>query len=186
MCSSIRRRRSPCSPTSSISGGATGRSTPTRAGGSRAPHRARRRRPGRRGLRRRTACARDDHGVGARVRVAWTTSNDVTIEVTFEASNRAREVRVTGTVPDGVDGESDLSMVRMAPQWLPRYCDGAPVGDSVRLRARCTSRSVRETRATARWLAERLPTRADHRHPGGRRVTPSTRGSSSASARASS
>ena len=56
-------------------------------------------------------------------RLAWSTRNDVTIDVTFEAHAAGTRVRVTGTVPDGVDGTAQLSMVRMAPQWLPRHLD---------------------------------------------------------------
>src|ERR1051325_5171452 len=44
-------------------------------------------------------------------RLAWTTRNDVTIDVTFEAHAAGTRVRVIGTVPDGVEGTADLSMV---------------------------------------------------------------------------
>src|SRR5204863_5960407 len=54
-------------------------------------------------------------------RLAWTTRNDVTIEVTFEAYASGTRVQVTGIVPDGVDGAAQLAMLRMAPQWFPRY-----------------------------------------------------------------
>ena len=88
-------------------------------------------------------------------RVAWTTSNDVTIDVTFEALESGTRVRVTGTVPDGVDGEADLSMVRMAPQWLPRHLHRRARGD-VRPdygRLHVALRAAKPA-ATARWLAE--------------------------------
>jgi hypothetical protein len=88
-------------------------------------------------------------------RLAWTTPNEVGIEVTFEALSSGTRVRVTGTVPDGVDGTSDLSMVRMAPQWFPRH---------VRERASERSRPdygrlhlvlrAAKPAATARWLAD--------------------------------
>jgi predicted enzyme related to lactoylglutathione lyase len=88
-------------------------------------------------------------------RLAWTTRNDVTIEVTFEAHASGTRVRVTGIVPQGVDGTADLSMVRMAPQWLPRYleqrAEGASPRDYGRLHLALRSASPA---ATARWLAD--------------------------------
>jgi hypothetical protein len=88
-------------------------------------------------------------------RLAWTTRNDVTIEVTFEARESGTRVRVTGTVPDGVDGTAQLSMVRMAPQWFPRYLDrrtrGADSPDYGRLHLVIRSATPA---ATARWLGE--------------------------------
>ena len=88
-------------------------------------------------------------------RLAWTTGNDVTIEVSFTAHASGTRVRVTGTVPEGVDGADDLSMVRMAPQWFPRHVDrrrrGAVRPDYGRLHLGLRS----ATPATlARWLAE--------------------------------
>ncbi len=88
-------------------------------------------------------------------RLAWTGRNDVTIEVTFEAHASGTRVRVTGTVPEGVDGTDQLSMVRMAPQWLPRHFERRARGGSpadygrVHLALRSASPA-----ATARWLAE--------------------------------
>ena len=88
-------------------------------------------------------------------RVAWTTRNDVTIEVTFEAHASGTRVRVTGTVPEGVDGTADLSMVRMAPQWFPRYLGRTPESRShpdygqLHLALRSATPA-----ATARWLAD--------------------------------
>ncbi len=88
-------------------------------------------------------------------RLAWTTRNDVTIEVTFEANSSGTRVRVTGTVPDGVDGTAQLSMVRMAPQWLPRYVvrrsRGGSPPDYGRLHLALRSATPA---ATARWLAD--------------------------------
>jgi hypothetical protein len=88
-------------------------------------------------------------------RLAWTTRNAVTIEVTFEARASGTRVRVTGAVPDGVDGTAQLSMVRMAPQWFPRYLDrrsrGAPWPDYGRLHLALRSPTPA---ATARWLAD--------------------------------
>jgi hypothetical protein len=88
-------------------------------------------------------------------RLAWTTRNDVTIDVTFEAIASGTRVRVTGTVPDGVDGTADLSMVRMAPQWFPRYLDRRARGDSGPHYGRfhIALRSATPA-ATARWLAD--------------------------------
>jgi Activator of Hsp90 ATPase homolog 1-like protein len=88
-------------------------------------------------------------------RLAWTTRNDVTIEVTFEANASGTRVRVTGTVPDGVDGTAQLSMVRMAPQWFPRYvarrARGGSPPDYGRLHLALRSPTPA---ATARWLAD--------------------------------
>jgi hypothetical protein len=88
-------------------------------------------------------------------RLAWTTRNDVTIEVTFEAIASGTRVSVTGSVPDGVDGTAQLAIVRMAPQWFPRYVarrarDGSrpPYG-----RLHLALRSATPA-ATARWLAD--------------------------------
>ena len=108
----------------------------------------------------------EDHGDGERVlgtitvwepgaRLAWTTDRDVAIEVTFEPAGSGTCVRVTGTVPPGVDGIADLSMVRMAPQWFPRHIArrerGAPAPDYGRLHLALLSATPA---ATARWLVE--------------------------------
>jgi hypothetical protein len=88
-------------------------------------------------------------------RLAWTTRNDVTIDVTFETRASGTRVKVTGTVPDGVDGTAQLSMVRMAPQWFPRYLDrrsrGIDAPDYGRLHLVLRSATPA---ATARWLAD--------------------------------
>jgi hypothetical protein len=88
-------------------------------------------------------------------RLAWSTRNDVTIEVTFEAHATGTLVRVTGTVPEGVDGTAQLSMVRMAPQWLPRYVDrrarDVSLPDYGRLHLVLRSAAPA---ATARWVAD--------------------------------
>jgi predicted enzyme related to lactoylglutathione lyase len=88
-------------------------------------------------------------------RLAWTTRNDVTLDVTFAARADGTRVTVSGIVPDGVDGTDQLAMVRMAPQWFPRYLD-----------RRATTRSLPDVgrlnlalrsatpAATARWLAD--------------------------------
>jgi len=88
-------------------------------------------------------------------RLAWTARNDVTIEVTFEAQASGTRVQVTGTVPDGVDGTAQLSMLRMAPQWFPRYLDRRSRDVSHRDygRLHLALRSATPA-ATARWLAE--------------------------------
>lgn len=88
-------------------------------------------------------------------RLAWTTRNDVTIEVTFEAYATGTRVQVTGIVPDGVEGTAQLSMVRMAPQWFPRYLARRAHHDA-RLpygRLHIGLRSAHPA-ATARWLAD--------------------------------
>jgi hypothetical protein len=73
--------------------------------------------------------------------------------VTFEALASGTRVRVTGTVPDGVDGTAQLSMVRMAPQWLPRYFDRRNRSESRPAygRLHLVLRSAKPA-ATARWL----------------------------------
>ncbi|GAC1539964.1 MAG: hypothetical protein NVS3B12_26570 [Acidimicrobiales bacterium] len=97
-------------------------------------------------------------------RLAWTTRNDVTIEVSFESQGSGTRIRVTGTVPAGVDGAAQLSMLRMAPQWFPRYLDrrsrGVSPSDYARLHLVLRSATPA---ATARWLAEvfRLEPTAD-------------------------
>ena len=106
----------------------------------------------------------EDYGDEARVtgtitiwepgaRLAWTTRNAVTIDVRFKALATGTRVEVTGIVPDDVDGTADLSMLRMAPQWFPRYLDRklsgqapAPYG-----RLHLALRSATPA-ATARWL----------------------------------
>lgn len=87
--------------------------------------------------------------------VAWTTPQGVEIDVTFEATGTGTRVQVTGTVPHGVDGAADLSMVRMAPQWFPRHLArrgrGEPAPDYGRLHLALRSATPA---ATARWLVE--------------------------------
>jgi len=88
-------------------------------------------------------------------RLAWTTANNVTIEVFFTGVEAGARVTVNGIVPDGVDGGAELSMVRMAPQWFPRHLErrkdqGAllpPGRFGVALRSDTPA-------ATGRWLAE--------------------------------
>lgn len=88
-------------------------------------------------------------------RLAWTTRNDVTIDVTFEARASGTRVRVTGTVPHGVDGTAQLSMLRMAPQWLPRYFERRRDGERRPSygRLHLVLRSATPA-ATARWLVD--------------------------------
>jgi uncharacterized glyoxalase superfamily protein PhnB len=88
--------------------------------------------------------------------VSWTSSvDDVTIDVTFEplAADRTL-VRVVGTATGPAAG-AGFAVVRMTPQWLPRYlarraggCERPPLGPlHVVLR-------YRRPAATARWLAD--------------------------------
>jgi hypothetical protein len=87
--------------------------------------------------------------------LAWTGRNDVIIEVTFHALASGTRIDVTGTVPDGVDGTAQLSMVRMAPQWFPRYLGrrtrAGIIPDYGRLHLALRSAAPA---ATARWLAD--------------------------------
>jgi hypothetical protein len=87
-------------------------------------------------------------------RLAWTARDGVVMDVTFEAHGSGTRVRVTATVPDGVDGTSGLSMVRMAPQWFPRHLDrrARGVASTAYGRLHLVVRSSTPT-ATARWLA---------------------------------
>lgn len=89
-------------------------------------------------------------------RLAWTTRNDVTIEVTFQAYASGTRVRVTGTVPEGVDGGDQLSMLRMAPQWFPRYLGRRAVGGIPPARYGRLHLALRSASpaSTARWLAK--------------------------------
>jgi uncharacterized glyoxalase superfamily protein PhnB len=88
-------------------------------------------------------------------RLAWTTRNDVCIEVTFAARSQGTRVTVRGIVPDGVDGTAQLSMVRMAPQWFPRHLErrhqegGLPGPGRLGIALHSASPA-----ATARWLAD--------------------------------
>jgi uncharacterized glyoxalase superfamily protein PhnB len=88
-------------------------------------------------------------------RLAWATRDEVTIDITFDAHASGTRIRVTGTVPDGVDGSDQLAVVRMAPQWLPRYLDRRAHGhfrpDYGRLHLALRSATPA---ATARWLAD--------------------------------
>lgn len=88
-------------------------------------------------------------------RLTWTTSDDVTIDVTFVASTTGTRVTVAGTVPDGVDGTAQVAIVRMAPQWFPRHLERRAAGRrmpepgalGIVLRSPTPA-------ATARWLAD--------------------------------
>jgi hypothetical protein len=101
----------------------------------------------------------DEHVIGTitiwepGARLAWTTRNDVTIDVEFEAFESGTRVTVTGTVPEGVDGTAHLSMVRMAPQWLPRYLARRGQARQPLGRLHIGLRSATPA-ATARWLVE--------------------------------
>jgi len=88
-------------------------------------------------------------------RLAWTTRNDVTIDVTFAVLGGGTRVTVTGVVPDGVDGSAQLAMLRMAPQWFPRHLARRAAGRSVPEVGRLSLglRSATPA-ATARWLAD--------------------------------
>ncbi|GIU88125.1 MAG: hypothetical protein KatS3mg009_2640 [Acidimicrobiia bacterium] len=108
----------------------------------------------------------EDHGDAVRVigtvtawepgaRVAWTTPDGVTIEVVFEPHGSGTRVRVTGTVPAGVEGTADLSAVRMTPRRFPRHLErrardvGVPPYGRLHLALRSPTPA-----ATARWLTE--------------------------------
>lgn len=88
-------------------------------------------------------------------RLAWTTPDDVAIEVTFTALSQGTRVTVTGVIPDGVDGTDQLAMVRMVPQWFPRYVERrqytGPLPEPGRLGIALRSATPA---ATARWLAD--------------------------------
>ena len=96
---------------------------------------------------------RHDHDLGARR--GWRgRPGDVTIEVTFEAHASGTRVRVTGTVPAGVDGTDQLSMLHGAavvPRYLNRRSPGGSRPDYGRLHLALRSATPA---ATARWLAD--------------------------------
>ncbi len=88
-------------------------------------------------------------------RLAWTTGNDVTIDVSFTAVSDGARVTVTGVVPDGVDGAAQLSMLRMAPQWFPRHLERREADGRLATPGRFgLALSSATPAATARWLAE--------------------------------
>lgn len=87
-------------------------------------------------------------------RLAWTTRDDVAIEVVFTALPAGTLVTVTGVVPDGVDGSAQLSMLRMAPQWFPRHLGRARNAPLVQPGALGIALRSARPAATARWLAE--------------------------------
>jgi hypothetical protein len=86
-------------------------------------------------------------------RLAWTTRNDVEYDVEFQALAGGTRVRVTATVPDGVDATAQLSMLRMAPQWFPRYLRRRGVERPHYDRLHVALRSATPA-ATARWLVD--------------------------------
>jgi len=88
-------------------------------------------------------------------RLAWTASNDITIEVTFTAQPNGTRVVVTGTVPEGVEGSADLSMLRVVPKMLPRHIQRGHSQSGFRPlgRLHIGLRSATPA-ATARWLAD--------------------------------
>lgn len=88
-------------------------------------------------------------------RLAWATRNDVTIEVTFTGLAHGTRVTVSGVVPDGVDGTSQLAMLRMAPQWFPRYLERRPPERALAEPGRLGIALRSATPASsARWLAD--------------------------------
>lgn len=87
-------------------------------------------------------------------RLAWTTRNDVSFEVEFEALATGTMVRVTATIPADRDVTEQLSMLRMAPQWFPRYLRRRGRGERPEYgRLHIGLRSATPA-ATARWLAD--------------------------------
>ena len=115
-------------------------------------------------------------------RLAWTTRNDVTIDVTFAALASGTRVTVAGIVPDGVDGTAQLVHGAMAPQWFPRHLARKAVGrtlpEPVGSGSRCARR--RRRRRHAGWPA-RSSSNAPATFPTPR-ATLTSRGSSSVSA----
>lgn len=88
-------------------------------------------------------------------RLSWTSSvDDVRIDVTFEAvTEHTTLVRVVGTAESDKAGEG-FAVVRMAPQWLPRYLTRRATG---RTRPPLGPLHIvlryREPAATGQWLA---------------------------------
>ncbi|MFW2383679.1 MAG: VOC family protein [Acidimicrobiales bacterium] len=88
-------------------------------------------------------------------RLSWTSSvDDVRIDVTFEVLTEVTTlVRVVGTAGSS-DAGAGFAVVRMTPQWLPRYLTRRASG---RTRPRLGPLNIvlryREPAATARWLA---------------------------------
>lgn len=87
-------------------------------------------------------------------RLAWSTDAGVSIDVSFEPHGNITHVVLTGAVPEGVDGNADLAVLRVAPRALPSYLlhrngepEPRPLG-RLHLGIRCSTPA-----ATARWLA---------------------------------
>lgn len=88
-------------------------------------------------------------------RLAWTTRNDVSFEVEFEALTSGTRVRVTATVSTDSDVTQHLALLRMLPQWFPRHLARRAAGikrpDYGRLHIGLRSATPA---ATARWLVD--------------------------------
>lgn len=97
-------------------------------------------------------------------RLAWTTPDGVTIEVTFAPRPHGTLVTVTGVVPDGVDGTAQLAMLRMAPQWFPRHLGRRHRGGALPKPGRFGTAlgDARRDRSLAR---RRVPAGVRRRHP---------------------
>ena len=88
-------------------------------------------------------------------RLAWTTANNVTIDVTFTPLATGARVTVSGVGPDGVVGGAELSLVRMAPQWFPRHLERRATQGPLLPPGRFGVALRSDTPATtARWLAD--------------------------------
>jgi uncharacterized glyoxalase superfamily protein PhnB/uncharacterized protein YndB with AHSA1/START domain len=87
--------------------------------------------------------------------LSWKSSiDDVTIHVRFEAVGRGTLVRVEGEVPDVEGGaRTGLAIVRMTPQWFPRYFARGrrpwPTPDRLMVLVR-----YQRPASSARWLCE--------------------------------
>jgi hypothetical protein len=86
-------------------------------------------------------------------RLAWTTRNDVSFEVEFDALASGTRVRVTATIDTDQDVTAHLSMLRMVPQWFPRYLHRRGTVRPSYGRLHIGLRSATPA-ATARWLVD--------------------------------
>ena len=86
-------------------------------------------------------------------RLAWTTRNDVSFDVEFEALASGTRVRVTATIYTDRDVTAHLAMLRMVPHWFPHYLRRRGADRPHYGRLHLAMRSATPV-ATARWLVE--------------------------------
>jgi uncharacterized glyoxalase superfamily protein PhnB len=87
-------------------------------------------------------------------RVCWQSSvEDVAIEVHFEPLEDGTRVRVVGTLPDGGQDNGGTAIVRMTPEWLPRWLRQRPTPRPELSRLNLVIHYAKPV-AAARWLGD--------------------------------